>query len=327
LKGKFFGGIALTAMMKKVLFLDTTHPLLPVSLEQHGFICDHLLQSSREEVAERIHEYEGIVIRSRIPIDAQLLERARSLHFIARVGAGMENIDHPYALSRGIVCLNAPEGNRDAVGEHAVGMLLALMNHLIRCDREVRQGLWKREPNRGSELMGKTVALIGYGNTGGAFARKLSGFDVRIIAYDKYKTGYSDSYVTESDMNEVFREADILSLHIPLTAETDHLVNADYLSCFSKPIMLINTSRGRNVSTADLVDALKSGKVSGAALDVLEYERSSLEALQPGTFPVPLRALFESPHVILSPHVAGWTHESLMKLASVLVGKILALYP
>ncbi|MBP7849757.1 MAG: hypothetical protein KA053_05735 [Lentimicrobiaceae bacterium] len=314
-------------MMKKVLFLDTTHPMLPVSLEQHGFICDHLLQSPREEVAERIHEYEGIVIRSRIPIDAQLLERARSLRFIARVGAGMENIDHPYALSRGIVCLNAPEGNRDAVGEHAVGMLLALMNHLIRCDQEVRQGLWKREPNRGTELMGKTVALIGYGNTGSAFARKLSGFDVRTIAFDKYKKGYSDSYVRESDMNEVFREADILSLHIPLTTETDHLVNADYLSRFSKPIMLINTSRGRNVCTADLVDALESGKVSGAALDVLEYERSSLEALQPGTFPAPLRALVESPHVILSPHVAGWTHESLVKLASILVGKILALYP
>lgn len=311
----------------RVLFLDTTHPILPTSLEEMGFVCEHFLHESYEEVMSQISLYDGIVIRSRLPLDTALLSRASKLRFIARVGAGMENVDHAFAEARGITCLNAPEGNRDAVGEHALGMLLVLMNHMIRSDKEVRNGLWRREFNRGEEIMGKTVAIIGYGNTGSAFARRLSGFGVQVIAYDKYKKGFSDPFVKECTMDEIFQEADILSLHIPLTPETDYLVNTSYLAKFRKPIYLINTSRGRNVCTSDLVEGLQTGKVKGAALDVLEYEKSTLEELIPGSIPPALAWLIASDQVILTPHIAGWTIESLTRLAQVLVAKIKSLYP
>lgn len=285
-----------------------------------------MLNESYQEVCRVIHEFDGLVIRSRVPIDKNMIDLGLRLRFIARVGAGMENIDHLYAQSKGIICLNAPEGNRDAVGEHALGMLLALMNHMLKSDREVRGALWRRESNRGHEIMGKTVGIIGYGNTGGAFARRLQGFSARVIAYDKYKAGYGNGLVQECGMEEIYREADIVSLHIPLTEETDYLVNKKFLERFQKPIYLINTSRGRNVCTADLVQALQSGKVLGAALDVLEYERSSLEALESSEIPLALSYLYQSDQVILTPHVAGWTHESLYKLARVLLEKITALY-
>ncbi|MBE0661300.1 MAG: hypothetical protein IH597_02435 [Bacteroidales bacterium] len=311
--------------MASVLFIDSTHPCLPEALEKAGYTCEHYPGFTYEDYAHIIQNYTGIIIRSGITLDKRLLEKAAKLKFIGRVGAGMENIDEDFAKSKGIVCLNAPEGNRDALAEHAVGMLLALMNNLLRADRQVRQGMWKREENRGEEIMGKTIAIIGYGNMGSAFARRLAGFGVRVIAYDKYKTSYADGFVVESDMETIFRETDILSLHVPLTAETDYLVNADYLDKYSKPIRLINTSRGRVVKTSDLVLKMKEGKVMGAVLDVIEYERKSLENLE--STPADFQYLTQSDRVVLTPHIAGWTQESAVKLAKVLVDKILALFP
>ncbi len=307
----------------KVLFVDTTHPLLPEALEQNGFTCEHFSGFAYADYLKIIHEYSGVIIRSGIPLDSHILQKATKLKFIGRVGAGMENIDEDTARQQGIACLSAPEGNRDAVGEHTTAMLLALMNKLLTADAQVRAGQWKREENRGEEIMGKTIAIIGYGNMGSAFARRLSGFGARVIAYDKYKSAYSDAYVAECTMKEVFRESDILSLHVPLTSETDYLVDAAYIESFAKPIRLINTARGRVVKTADLVMKMKEGKVKGAALDVLEYEKKTLENLD--ALPPDFEYLAASPHTVLSPHIAGWTQESLVKLAQTLVDKILAL--
>jgi D-3-phosphoglycerate dehydrogenase / 2-oxoglutarate reductase len=307
----------------KVLFIDSTHPLLPEALKQAGFACEQFSGFAYADYLKIIHEYSGVIVRSGIPLDGNILQKAIKLKFIGRVGAGMENIDEAAAIRQNIECFNAPEGNRDAVGEHTTAMLLALMNKLLTADALVRAGQWKREENRGEEIMGKTIAIIGYGNMGSAFARRLSGFGARVIAYDKYKTGYSDDYITECSMEVVFRESDILSLHVPLTTETDYLVDAAYIESFAKPIRLINTARGRVVKTADLVKKMKDGKVKGAALDVLEYEKKTLENLD--TLPPDFEYLASSPHTVLSPHIAGWTQESLVKLAQTLVDKILAL--
>jgi D-3-phosphoglycerate dehydrogenase / 2-oxoglutarate reductase len=307
--------------MKKILFIDSTHPLLPEALEQAGFLCEHFAAYTYNDYLRIIHNYTGIIIRSGIVLDRQILEKAANLKFIGRVGAGMENIDEDFAKSKGIVCLNAPEGNRDALGEHTVGMLLALMNNLLRSHRQVKQGIWNREENRGEEIMGKTIAIIGYGNMGSAFARRLAGFGARVIAYDKYKTAYADGFTEESDMETIFQETDILSLHVPLTSETDYLVDSTYLERFSKKIRVINTARGRVVKTSDLVQKMKEGKVTGAALDVIEYEKKTLENLE--STPEDFQYLAKSDHVVLTPHIAGWTHESAVKLAKVLVDKIL----
>jgi D-3-phosphoglycerate dehydrogenase / 2-oxoglutarate reductase len=232
-------------MKASVLFLDTAHPFLEEELTRQGFLCSHFPGNNRAEILKVISDFEGIIIRSKINLDREVIEKASGLRFIGRVGAGMENIDQAYAESKGIVCLNAPEGNRDAVGEHAMGMLLSLLNHLCRVNQEVRKGIWIREGNRGTEIQGKTIAIIGYGNTGSAFAEKLIGFGANVIAYDKYKTGFSNLNVKETPMEEIFKEADVLSLHVPLTDETRYLVNSEYLGRFSKPIYLINTSRGQ----------------------------------------------------------------------------------
>jgi D-3-phosphoglycerate dehydrogenase len=312
-----------TTANNKVLLLDTNHQLLEEGLLSAGFDCDYFFDLTFDRLKEIIKNYSGIIVRSRFLLDRDLLSRAHNLSFIGRVGAGMEGIDLNYANHNGIRCFNAPEGNRNAVGEHAMGMLLALMNKMVTADEEVRNGIWKREENRGFELEGKTIGIIGYGNTGGAFAKKLSGFDCKVLAYDKYKSGFSDDYVSEVDMDVIYSKADILSLHVPLTDETNYLVNTDYLGRFQKNIWLINTSRGKVVNTTDLVDALKSGKLLGAALDVLEYESLSFESLGDDDLPGPYTELLASDKVILSPHVAGWTHESKMKLATVIVNKIL----
>lgn len=313
-------------MKRQVLFIDTTHPYLPEALIRQGFECSHYTGNSRQEILEMLPRFDGLIIRSKIKLDKDALDCAVKAMFIARVGAGMENIDHTYARSKGIICLNAPEGNRDAVGEHAMGMLLSLLNHLCRVNVEVRQGIWIREGNRGTEIGGKTIALIGYGNTGKAFAEKLSGFRANVIAYDKYKTGFSELFVKEVQMDEIFRDADILSLHVPLTDETRQLITTEYLSKFQKPVYLINTARGQCLDTSALIDAIDSGKVLGAALDVLEYEKLSFENLDAAQLPGPFKRLIESKKVILSPHIAGWTHESNYKMASILVEKIGQIY-
>ncbi|MEI6884193.1 MAG: NAD(P)-dependent oxidoreductase [Bacteroidota bacterium] len=307
--------------MKKVLFVDTVHPLISKELTSMGFQCDEFPSYGRKEYEAIAADYTGLVIRSKIKIDKQFLDKAVNLKFIGRVGAGLENIDVEYARGLGISCLNSPEGNRDAVGEHTLGMLLSLMNHICRANNELRQGKWIREGNRGVEVKGKTVGIIGYGNMGSAFAQRLKGFEADVIAYDKYKFSYSDEFVTESGMDELFEKADIVSLHVPLTEETHYLAGSGFFEKFRKNIILLNTSRGQVVQTSALVAALKSGKVKSAALDVLEFEDSSFENLSADVHP-DFSYLLGAPNVLLTPHIAGWTVESNIRLASVLVGKI-----
>lgn len=308
---------------KHILIIDSIHPSFIAALEKEGFIITDGTTFSREEVLKNIGNYNGLVIRSRFKLDQDFLSQTGTLKFIARAGAGMENIDLDYAASKNITCLHAPEGNRDAVGEHAIGMLLSLFNHLNRADAEVRRGIWKREENRGIELSGKTIGVIGYGNMGTAFVKKLAGFDVKVLIYDKYKTIEKGPYFQSIVMQQLYDECDVLSLHIPLTKETNYLIDDKELSRYKKNIYLINTSRGKIVQTADLVKHLQSGKVSGAVLDVLEYESVSFENLDSSVLPEPFQYLIKSEKVILSPHIAGWTKESNHKIAHILAGKIM----
>jgi D-3-phosphoglycerate dehydrogenase / 2-oxoglutarate reductase len=307
--------------LKKVLFLDSVHPLIPEEMSAHGFTCDFFTEHPKEELMKIVDQYFGIIVRSRIRLDKEILGKASALRFIGRVGAGMENIDVAFARERNILCFNSPEGNRDAVGEHTLGMLLSIMNHLTRADGQVREGKWNREENRGTEIKGKTVGIIGYGNMGSAFAQRLKGFDSAVISYDKYKTGYSDGNTRETTLEEIFRLADIVSIHVPLTEETRYMCDKKFFETFSKSIWFINTSRGPVVHTADLAGQIRSGKIVGAALDVLEYEETSFQDLS-GQFPEEFRFLLSSDRVILTPHIAGWTAESEIKLAKVLVDKI-----
>ncbi len=307
----------------KILFADTAHPHLKGSLELSGFICDDLIESDLEKIKVIIKAYDGVVIRSKFKFDKEMLDATENLRFIARVGAGMENIDVAYAESKGIKCLHAPEGNRNAVAEQALGMLLNLMNNIRKADEEVRRGEWIREGNRGVELEGKTVGLIGFGNTGSSMARKLSGFDVKILAYDPHLSELENPQVELVSMDEIHQNCDVISLHVPLTEETRYMVNKDWLSRFKKPIWLINTARGKCLKTLDLLDAIDAGKVLGAGLDVLEFESLSFENLDAS--PELITRLRQHPKLLLTPHIAGWTHESNIKLADVLYTKIMAL--
>ena len=308
----------------KILFIDSNHPLLHEMLEKAGHICDLNYQWTKEEIIKNIHLYDGIVIRSKIKITKDIIDKAVNLKFIARAGAGMENIDVAYAESKGIKCLHAPEGNRDAVAEHALGMLLSLFNNLNRANKEVREGKWIREGNRGVELMGKTVGIIGYGNMGNAFAERLKGFGVKVLVYDKYKKNFGNDFVIETTMEQIFDQADVLSLHTPLTEETNYLINDSFINKFKKNIYINNTARGKCLNTTDLVKNIKSGKVLGACLDVLEYEVVSFENIDAANLPEPFQYLTQSEKVILSPHIAGWTHESNEKIARIVAEKILA---
>ena len=307
--------------MKKILFVDTVHPYLCEELQKEGYSCIKGYDLSEKAIIEQHNDIYGLVIRSRISVNANFLSHFNKLTFIARAGSGMENIDVNYAHSKNIHSINAAEGNKQAVAEHALGMILSLFNNLNKADSEVRKGIWQREENRGIELNGKTVGIIGYGNNGSALAKILSGFDTKVLAYDKYKTNYTPKYAIESDMQTIFEQADILSLHIPLTEETQYLVKYSFLKQFHKPIYLINTSRGACLDTKSLVANLNSGKVLGACLDVLEYEKTSFENLSEQTNE--LKQLLDSDRVILSPHIAGWTQESQLKIAQVLFQKII----
>lgn len=307
----------------KILHLDTNHPLLINQLNDLGFINDEDYTSSKEDIKLKIKDYDGFIIRSRFSIDKTFLDAATNLKFIGRVGAGLENIDCDYAESKGITLISAPEGNRNAVGEHSLAMLLSLFNKLNKADNEVRNGKWLREDNRGIELDGKTVGLIGYGNMGKAFAKKLRGFDVKVLCYD-IKDNVEDENATQVSLEKLQEAADVLSLHIPETPLTIGMVNQNFINNFKKPFWLINTARGKSVVTSDLVNALKSGKISGAGLDVLEYEKASFESLFSSTLPEAFQYLIEAQNVILSPHVAGWTVESKEKLAQTIVDKIKA---
>jgi D-3-phosphoglycerate dehydrogenase len=310
----------------KILHIDSNHLLLWNQLEEAGFTNEEDFTSTKEQIEVKIQEYHGIVIRSRFKIDKTFIDKATNLQFIARVGAGLESIDCDYAIEKKIALIAAPEGNRNAVGEHALGMLLSLMNKLNRADKLVREGKWIREGNRGYELENKTIGIIGYGNMGKSFAKKLRGFDVKVLFYD-IQDNVGDENSQQVALQELQERSDVLSLHIPWTPETDKLVNTNFINAFSKSFWFINTSRGNNVVTADLVGALKNGKIIGAGLDVLEYEKLSFENLFiDSEKPEAFEYLLQAENVLLTPHIAGWTYESHEKLAQTIVDKIIELY-
>ena len=306
----------------QVLFIDTAHEILQERLEKMGFECHHFPKYKYQDFLNCIADYDGVIIRSKIKLDKQILQNADKLKFIGRVGAGMENIDLEFAESKGIKCINSPEGNRDAVAEHALGMILSLRNHLIKVNTEVRKGIWLRAENRGFEMKGKTLAIIGYGNMGKAFAQRLSGFQMNVIAYDKYLKNFSDQNTKEVGLDEVFDTADIISLHVPLTKETRFMFNESWINKMRKPFYIINTARGPVVNTQDLLSAIENKKILGAALDVLEFEGVSFEKLNEAHLPLVYSQLLKSDKVLLSPHIAGWTVESNIKLSSVIADKI-----
>ena len=309
----------------KILHIDSNHPLLWEQLQQAGFQNEADFTSSKQEVEAKIENYHGIVIRSRFKIDKTFLDKATNLQFIARVGAGLESIDCDYATAKGIHLIAAPEGNANAVGEHAIGMLLSLFNNLNKANNEVKSGQWKREANRGHELEGKTIGIIGYGNMGKSFAKKLRGFDVTVLCHD-ILPNMSDANATQVTLSELQERADVLSLHTPWTPETDKMINSNFINQFKKSFWLVNTARGNSVVTADLVEALKSGKILGAGLDVLEYEKLSFETLFEGEKPAAFEYLLQAENVLLTPHIAGWTFESHQKLAQTIVDKICKIY-
>lgn len=311
--------------MKRILYIDGNHPLLEKQLEAAGFSNEDDFTSTKQEVEAKIANYEGIVIRSRFKIDRTFIDKAVNLKFIARVGAGLESIDCDYASAKGIALIAAPEGNRNAVAEHALGMILSLFNNLIQANSEVKSGKWLREPNRGYELDGKTVGIIGYGNMGKAFAKKLRGFDVTVLCYD-ILPNVGDANAKQVSLAELQAQSDVLSLHIPWTPETDKMVNTSFIDAFAKPFWLINTARGKCVVTKDLAKALKEKKILGAGLDVLEYEKLSFESFTDTETPEAFQYLMDAQNVILSPHIAGWTFESHQKLAQTILDKILLLY-
>ncbi len=308
-----------------ILHADSNHPTLLQQLEAAGHNNIEAYDQSPKEILENQHLYDGIVIRSRFKIDKDFLDAASNLKFIARVGAGLESIDVEYAEKKGVKLFSAPEGNRNAVGEHALGMLLSLFNKLNQCDRQVREGLWYREANRGVELEGKTVGIIGYGNMGKAFAKKLLGFDVKVICYDILE-GVGDEHAEQVSLEDFRRRCDVVSLHTPWTTETNRMVDKEFIAAFAKPFWLLNTARGKSVVTQDLVAALHEKKILGAGLDVLEYEKGSFESLfsEEAEMPKALEELLVMPNVLLSPHVAGWTVESHRKLADTIAQKIIA---
>ena len=315
----------MAALTLPILLIDTVHPKLHTLLLDKGFQLVEGYTWNKEKLQAEIKNFAGLIIRSRLTIDKSIIDNATNLKFIARYGAGMENIDVEYATQKGIQCLHAAAGNKDAVAEHALGMLLNLFNNINKADAEVRNYQWLREANRGEELSGKTVAVIGYGNMGKAFTKRLQGFEVKVLVYDKYKTNYATelNWVNETNLQDVFEQADVVSLHIPFTSETNGTINYDWLKQFKKPIYLINTARGKILNTPDAVKLMQEGKIKGMCLDVLEYEDTSFEHINAAHQNETIRYLFQSPKVILTPHIAGWSQQSNIKLAEVLANEII----
>jgi len=309
--------------MNKILFIDSTHPVLKQRLETNGFVCDYFGDINYCQVSEIIWNYIGVIIRSQIQLDKEILSNATNLRFIGRVGSGLESIDTEFAKIKNIECINSPEGSRDAVGEQAIGMILSLLNYVCKSNIEIKNGKWLREENRGTEIKGKTIGIIGYGNTGSAFARKLSGFETNVISYDKYKTNYSDGFTKVVNLDDIFNISDIVSLHVPLTSETRYMADDNFFNNFHNNIFLINTSRGSVVKISSLIKAISENKVLGAALDVIEYEETSFDKMNLINMPDDFFKLLNLPNVLITPHTAGWTHESKIKLAEVLAGKII----
>ena len=306
-------------MAHKILIIDLMHESINQLLNNIGYEVDYEPNISISEINKRLGEYEGLILRSKIKVDKQLIENGRNLKFIARAGAGLDLVDEEFLKEKNIILLNAPEGNRVAVGEHTLGMLLSLMNKLTRANREVKNNIWNREENRGYEITGKTIGIIGYGHMGKSFAKCLSGFDCKVLAYDKYLTNYSDTFAIESSLETIFNETDILSLHIPLTNESKNWLDNEVFKQFKKSIWLINTARGEIVSFKTIVNNIQSGKLLGAGLDVLENEKLNLLSEEQSIY---FKQLINFENVILSPHVAGWTFESYIKINETLVEKI-----
>ena len=310
----------------KVFFIDKVHPVLQERLVRNGFDCINATNFSMDDLLVHKNEVQGMVIRARFFLTPDFLSNFPNLSFIARSGSGLENIDSAYCKAHNIQLFNSPEGNRNAVAEHALGMLLAIMNKLCKANEQIKRGIWKREENRGEELDGKTIGIIGYGNNGAAFAKKLRGFDVKVLAYDKYKQGFGDAFVQESTLDAIFNTADVVSLHIPQNKETVAFVNEAFINSFKKPFYLLNLSRGKIVHTESLIKALESNKIKAAGLDVLEYESKDFESIFANQLPAAFQYLLTSDRVLLSPHVGGWTKESYFKLSDVLADKIISFY-
>lgn len=308
----------------KVYFIDPVHSVLQERLTKEGFVCIDITKVKSEEIPLVITDAYGLVIRSKISLTEEVLAACKNLKFIARSGSGLENIDFEFCKKNAIMCYNSPEGNRNAVAEHGLGMLLSLLNKITVSDLQIRKGIWQRESNRGEELDGKTVGIIGYGNNGSSFAKKLRGFDVKVMAFDKYKSGFGDHFVHECTLAAIMEQADIVSFHVPLTSETKHIVNDEFIDKMAKPFVLINLARGRIVDTESLVKGLKTQKIKGACLDVHEYEQKSFEKFFEQQVPDAFCYLTSSEKVILTPHIAGWTTESYYKLSNILADKILA---
>jgi D-3-phosphoglycerate dehydrogenase len=310
---------------KKIILTDEPHPYLISHLEQIGFECLEHYETPRAEVLALLPQCFGLLVRSRLQVDRPLLDAGQQLSFIARYGVGTEHIDLDYAAELGIPVFTSPEGSRDTVAEHSMGMLLMLMNYLGRADREVRNNLWKRGPNRGVEIKGKTVGILGYGNMGKALAQRLQGFEAEVLTFDKYKKNYGDSYAKQVSLEELQAKADIVSLHIPYEKDNHYFIDQTFIEACAKPFYLVNTARGLVLNTADLVQGLEDGKVLGAALDVLEYEEMSFAKLDLSTLPAPFQYLKQADNVVLSPHIAGWSLESKLGHAQTLAQKIEAL--
>ena len=310
----------------KILHLDKNHSTLLDQLQRAGFSNTEHYTASKQEIEQLIAPYHGVVIRSRFKIDTTFLDAAKNLKFIARVGAGLESIDIDYAQKKGIHLFAAPEGNRNAVGEHTLGLLLSLFNKLTTADQSVKSGQWNREVHRGLELDGKTVGIIGYGNMGKSFAKKLKGFNCTVFCHD-IKENVGNKNATQVSLKTVQEMADVISLHTPWTPETDKMIDAEFIDNCKKPFWLLNTARGKSVVTKDLVAALENGKILGAGLDVLEFEKLSFESLFSSEIPTELKKLLSFPNVVLTPHVAGWTIESKRTLAQTIVDKITDAFP
>ncbi|MCW3461904.1 NAD(P)-dependent oxidoreductase [Chitinophaga nivalis] len=306
-------------MSRKVLVTAKVHPYLIEQLEGKGFEVSYQPAVTYDEVKSAIKDFVGLIVTTRIRVDKQIIDQATMLQWIGRLGSGMELIDVPYAESKGIHCASSPEGNRDAVGEQAVGMLLCLLNNVLKSNLELRAGVWERDGNRGYELNGKTVGIIGYGNTGSTFARKLQGFDVNILAYDKYKEGFGTAAVKEATLEQVFRESDVVSIHLPLTEETRHMADMAFFKSFARPVWFMNTARGKLVNNSDLIAALENGVVAGACLDVLENEKMSTYS---ATEQEQLAYFLQASNVVVTPHIAGYSHEASIKMARIVLEKL-----
>lgn len=309
---------------KRILIIDELHSVLVEKFSSAGYECDYFPKINKKEIQTIIKNYIGVILRSKVAFDKSLIDFASNLKIIGRAGSGIENIDLKYAKTKGIKVYNSPEGNSDSVAEHTLGLLLSLLNRILISNIQIRNGIWKRQENWGTEIKGKTIGIIGYGNMGKAFAKRLKGFDANVIAYDKYKINFSDEYALEQSMDFLYNNCDIISFHIPYNEETKYLINDDYINSFKKPIILINTSRGKIARTRDLVKNLEEKKLVGVLLDVIEYENSDFERIGCVNLPVDFEALMKFENVIITPHVAGWSNEAFYKISSILADKIIS---